>query len=91
MHLLDDMSDDEVHYCGGAKKSMMESAVEGIPELANIKEIDANHIATGGVAMPFSQYKDTLLSAATRRDQCLKPASMQAKHTIQAMTANFGS
>ena len=47
--------------------------------------------AGAAVTHAFSQYKDTLLTAATRRDQCLKPASMRAKHVIQAMTAGIGS
>ena len=49
MRLLDEMSEENEIFQNTVKKRMLESAVENIPELANIKDIDNNHIArTGG-------------------------------------------
>ena len=66
---------------------MPELAIENIPEVANVKEIDKNRIAIGRVAMDFSQYKSTILSAATRWDDQIKPASICAKCVEQNTTA----
>ena len=69
---------------------MMESAVESIPELANVNEIDTNGIATGGAPMTFNQYKTTFLSAATQHDERIKPPSLRGKQRmVQAAVTNY--
>jgi hypothetical protein len=93
MRLLDDMSPDEDRFRDGVKKRMMESAVEGIPELATVKDIDTNRAAIGGKLMSFSQYKETLIAAATRRDERLKPtsqATVRAKRVVQNANSSYG-
>ena len=70
---------------------MLESAVEGISELANVKEIDTNRIAIGGAPLTFYQYKTMLLSAATRRDECIKPTSLHGKRVVKAAVTNFNN
>jgi hypothetical protein len=41
--------------------------------------------------MSFSQYKETLIAAATRRDERLKPgASTRAKRVVQNMNSSYG-
>jgi hypothetical protein len=83
MRLLDEMSVDEDRFCDGVKKRMLESAVENIPELLTIKDIDTNQATIGGTLMTFSEYKDTLLAVATKRNERLKPGSARTKHVVQ--------
>ena len=40
--------------------------------------------------MTYAQYKDTLIAAATRRDERLKPASVRAKRVVQAAETKYG-
>ena len=90
MRLLDDMSLMEEQFTPPVRKRMLETAVENIPELANVKEIDTNRIAIGGTPLTFAQYRDTLLSAATRRDERIKPTSTRNKRVVQAHAYDYG-
>ena len=90
MRLLDDMSPDEDRFRDGVKKRMMESAVEETPELATVKDIDTNQAAIGGELMSFSQYKETLIAAATRRDKRLKPTLARNKRVVQNTNSSYG-
>ena len=47
MRLLEDMSPVEDHFRDGIKKRMLEAAVENIPELSSVKDIDTNMAAKG--------------------------------------------
>ena len=40
--------------------------------------------------MTYSQYKQTLIAAATRRDEKLKPSSLRTKRMVQTATNNYG-
>ena len=40
--------------------------------------------------MTYAQYKDTLIAAATRHDERLKPASVRAKRVVQAAETAYG-
>jgi hypothetical protein len=90
MRLLDDMSTYEDRFRDNVQKRMMEQAVENIPELATVKDIDTNRAATGGTVMTYSQYKETLIAAATRRDERLKPASSRTRRVVQTTTNDYG-
>jgi hypothetical protein len=90
MQLLDNMSTYEDRFRDNVQKRMMEYAVKNIPELATIKDIDTNRAATGGTIMTYSQYKETLIAAATRRDENLKPTSLRTKRVVQAATNDYG-
>ena len=87
---LDDMSSDAEQFSASVRMQMLESAVESIPELANIKEIDTNRVANGRQPMTFAQYKDTLLLAATRHDERIKPTSLRNKCIVQATITKYG-
>ena len=84
------MSPVEDHFGDGIKKQMLEAVVENIPELSSMKDLDTNTDAKGGKLMTFAQYKDTLIAAATRRDERLKPASVRAKRVVQAAETAYG-
>ena len=84
------MSPIEDHFRDGIKKRMLEAAVENIPELSSVKDIDTNTAAKGGKLMTYAQYKDMLIAAATRRDERLKPASVRAKRVVQATETEYG-
>ena len=90
MRLLDDMSLMEEQFTPPVRKRMLETAVENIPELANVKEIDTNCIVIGGTPLTFDQYRDTLLSAATRRNERIKPTSSRNKRVVQAHAYDYG-
>ena len=70
---------------------MLEASVENIPELSSVKDIDTNMAAKGGKLMTYAQYKDTLIAAATRHDERLKPASVRAKRVVQAAETVYGA
>ena len=89
MRILDDMSTYEDRFRDNVQKRMMESAVKNLPKLATINDIDINQTATGGKVMTFSQYKDTLIAAATRRDEKLKPSLLRTKHVVQATSNKY--
>ena len=91
MRLLDDMSMHIEQFHLDVKKRMLESAVENILELANIKDIDTNRTAIGGSPLTYFQYKDTLLAAATRRDQWLMPTSTRTKRVVQMTEVDYGN
>ena len=57
MRLLEDMSPVEDHFRDGIKKRMLEAAVENIPELSSVKDIDTNTAAKGGKLMTYAQYR----------------------------------
>ena len=67
--LLEDMSPVEDHFRDGIKKRMLEAAVENIPELSSVKDIDTNTAAKGGKLMTYAQYKDTLIATATHQEE----------------------
>jgi hypothetical protein len=90
MLLLDNMSHYKDRFRDNVQKRMMEQAVENIPELATVRNIDTNRAATGGTVMTYSQYKETLIAAATRRDEKLKPASLRTKRVVQTATNDYG-
>ena len=68
---------------------MLEAVVENIPELSSVKDIDTNMAAKGGKLMTYAQYKDTLIAAATRRDERLKPASVRANAWFKPQKLNM--
>ena len=72
------------------KKRRLEASVENIPDLPSVKDIDTNTAAKGGKLMTYAQYKDTLIAAATRRDERLKHASVRAKRVVQATETAYG-
>ena len=73
LRLLEEMTPVEQQL---VKKRMLVSAVRGIPELANAKNIENNLIAAGNAPLDYEQYSTLLMSAAMQRDDNLKlPAS----------------
>ena len=56
------------HYSGAVKRWMLESAVQSIHQLAQVKIIDQNLVATGQAPMSYQQYRDTLLLQAIQHN-----------------------
>ena len=82
MHLYDDLVPVAEQYADPTKHRMLEQAVSAIPELYTIKDIDLNHIAIGGQALTYEQYKDLLLAAAVKRDRKMKTLTQHSKTTV---------
>ena len=55
MRLLDNIYTYENRFRDNVQKRMIEQAVENIPELATVKDIDTNRAATGGTVMIYLQ------------------------------------
>ncbi len=59
------------HYSDAVKRRMLESLVEGIPDLQQVKTVDENCVATREAPMDYEAYVNVLISAAAQRDKCL--------------------
>ena len=90
LRLLDEMTPVEQHYDPLVKKRMMVSVVKGIPERANVKNIENNLIAAGNAPLDYEQYSTLLMSATMQRDNVLKLPASRNKHIIQMAKGSYG-
>ena len=90
LRLLEDMTPVEQHYDPLVKKRMLVSAVKGIPELANVKNIENNLIAAGNAPLDYEQYGTLLMSAAMQRDILKLPASRN-KSIVQMAKGSYST
>ena len=89
LRLLEDMTPVEQHYDPLVKKCMLVSAVKGIPELANVKNIENNLIAAGNAPLDYEQYGTLLMSAAMQRDNNIKLPGSRNKCIVQMAKGSY--
>ena len=64
-------------------KWMLIAAVKGILELANVKSIDDNWVASGQTALIYNQYMTVLTSKAVQRDDVLNLPTSRSKRVLR--------
>jgi len=68
---------------------MLESAVQQIPELANVKNIKNSLVAGGQPAPDYDKYCSMLMSAAVQHDDSMKLPTSCSKHVAQLVDAQY--
>lgn len=89
MRLYEELTPEDEHYKDGQKKRMLETSVNHILELRQIKTQDEYAKATGGISLTYLEYVELLLSAATRRDAELKLPPQRSRLNVNVMDTHY--
>ena len=90
MRLYEELTPTDEHYGEGAKKRMLQAAVEAIPELRIIATQEETLVATGNSKLSYANYINLLNSAAARRDNTMKVVPSRSKRTVHQASTNYG-